>query len=204
MVTSSDFFSRKKTGKCVNNSTSKFPSMARIVCRKRLAAFSSFVLGGPISFHLHAAQGGLPVGERPLSKVCATKVPASIEHAASHYLLPITAMGGDAKPLCRFWHHVKPDDDKSMMLWDWIAGAVLLHAVAEQSNIAPYSALVSKAIASDPKYMNRKFKTYYHAMGNIYNNIQESALLARDRTPKNLADHLLTRAPDVAATLQKA
>ena len=146
----------------------------------------------------HAAPPARNIAEKSLSKVCVVSVPAAIERATAYYLMPITAMGGDAEPLCRLWKEVNPADENSMTLWDGVAGAVLLHAVAQQSNIAPYRALIRKAIVS-----NRRLKTVDLAMESVYVHVRDNALLSRDWTPLELADHLRSRAPEVAASLQK-
>ena len=151
----------------------------------------------------HTAPPARNIAEKSLSKVCAVAVPASVERATAYYLLPITAMGGDAKPLCRLWPEVNPADENSMMLWDGVAGAVLLHAVEQQSNIAPYRALIGKAIVIDPALFNRWLKTVDLAMEGAYVHVSEKALLSRNWTTLQLADHLRSRAPEVAVTLQK-
>jgi hypothetical protein len=165
-----------------------------------------FVVSATVLFctAAQAAQPTLSIAEKSLSKVCAVPVPTSVELATYSYLLPITAMGGDAKPLCRLWQEANPADEKSMTLWDGIAGATLLHAVAQQPNIAPHRAMIGKAIVSNPARVNQQLKTVDLAMERIYVHVRDSALLARDWTPKDLADHLRTQAPEVAATLQKS
>lgn len=151
-----------------------------------------------------AAPSAPSSAEKSLSKVCGVAVPTSIERATSFYLLPITAMGGDTKPLCRLWQEVNASDEKSITLWDGIAGAVLLHAVSQQSNIAPYRALIGKAIVGNPAHFNQHLKTVDLAFERVYVHVRDNALLSRDWTPVELADHLQSRAPDVASTLQKA
>ncbi len=151
-----------------------------------------------------AAPPDVSIAEKSLSKACGVAVPSAIERKTSFYLIPITAMGGDAKPLCRLWREVNAADEKSLTLWDGIAGATLLHAVAQQSNVAPYRAMIGKAIVSNPARVNQQLKTVDLAMEHVYVHVRDNALLARDWTPKDLADHLRSRAPEVAATLQKA
>ena len=175
-------------------------SVLRVISFKQIKFMAATVL---FCLSAQAAQPEKPVAEQSLSKVCKATVHAPIERATSYYLLPITAMGGDTSALCRLWQEIKPEDDKSMMLWDGIAGAVLLHTVAKQSKIAPYRALISKAIEGNPAYVNRQLKTVDLAMENIYVHVSDNALLSRGWTPKDLADHLQSRAPGVAVTLQK-
>ena len=173
----------------------------RVISFKRIQFLAATAL---LCMSAHAAQPAKPVAEKSLAKVCATAVPVAIERATSHYLLPITAMGGNAKPLCGLWQEFKPGDDKSMTLWDGVAGAVLLHATANQSNIAPYRALISKAIVSNPAHISRRLRTVDLAMESIYVHVRDNALLSRGWTPRELAAHLQSRTPDIAATLQKA
>lgn len=153
-----------------------------------------------------AAPHNSRTAEKSLSKVCGVTVPASIEQATSYYLLPITAMAGDVKPLCRLWQEVNPADVNSMTLWNGVVAAVLLQAMAQQSNIAPYRALIGRALVLNPAQINRHpwLKTVDVAREAVYFHIKENTLLARNWTPKELSNHLQSRAPDVAATLQKA
>ena len=178
-----------------------FAFKVRVISFKRIKFLAATV---SLCMSAQAAQPAKPVAEQSLSKVCATAVPDAIERATSHYLLPITAMGGNAKPLCGLWQEFKPDDDKSRAFWEGVAGAVLLHATANQSNIAPYRALIGKAIVSNPAHVSRRLKTADLAMESIYAHVRDNALLSRGWTPRDLATHLQSRAPDVAATLQKA